>query len=278
MKFIEIKAPAKINFGLNIVSKRSDGFHNLETIFYPVADLYDVIKIEKSDHFIFTCSNKELEDDQNNLAIKAVALLEKNFSRNMSVNIHLKKNIPIGAGLGGGSSDAAAVLISLNEMFMLRINHDQMIDYALQLGSDVPFFIKAKPAIGTSRGEVLKQIHFEIPYPILIVNPGIHISTKEAFQNITPQPSGYDYFSDEINTLKNWELVKEKIKNDFEDFVFTKYPEVKKIKEVMYENGALFSLMSGSGSTVFGIFKDLGSTKNVSTKLPSNYLKIISTE
>lgn len=276
MKYIEIKAPAKINFGLNIVSKRNDGFHNLETIFYPINDLFDIIKIEKSERFLFTCVNKELESDKNNLILKAVKLLEKIHSKSFAVNIHLEKNIPIGAGLGGGSSDAAAVLISLNEMFQLGIKHDQMIDYALQLGSDVPFFIKAKPAIGTSRGEVLKHIDFEINYPILIVNPGIHISTKEAFQNIIPKASSYTYFSNEINDLKNWNLVREIIKNDFEDFVFAKYPEVKKIKELMYKNGALFSLMSGSGSTVYGVFENIERAENTSVKFPKNYLKIIS--
>jgi len=278
MKYIEIKAPAKINFGLNIVSKRNDGFHNIETIFYPINDLFDVIKIEKSEHFLFTCSNKELESDKNNLILKAVKLLERIYSKSFAVNIHLEKNIPIGAGLGGGSSDAAAVLISLNEMFRLGIKHDQMIDYALQLGSDVPFFIKAKPAIGTSRGEVLKQIDFEINYPILIINPGIHISTKEAFQNIIPQPSSYNYFSNEINELKNWDLIQEKITNDFENFVFEKYPEVKNIKEMMYENGALFSLMSGSGSTVYGVFENYNAAKKTSDKFSSNYLKIISNQ
>lgn len=240
--------------------------------------MFDVIKIEKSEHFIFTCDNKELENDNNNLILKAVKLLEKIYSKSFIVNIHLEKNIPIGAGLGGGSSDAAAVLISLNEMFQLGIKHDQMIDYALQLGSDVPFFIKAKPAIGTSRGEVLKQIDFEINYPILIVNPGIHISTKEAFQNIIPKTSLYNYFSNEINELKNWDLIQEKITNDFENFVFENYPEIKNIKEMMYKNGALFSLMSGSGSTVYGVFENYNAAKKTSDKFSSNYLKIISNQ
>ena len=202
--------------------------------------------------------------------------MEKIYSKSFAVNIHLEKNIPIGAGLGGGSSDAAAVLISLNEMFQLGIKHDQMIDYALQLGSDVPFFIKAKPAIGTSRGEILKQIDFDINYPILIVNPEIHISTKEAFQNITPKTSSYNYFSSEINELKNWDLIREKVTNDFEKFVLEKYSEVKNIKEMMYENGALFSLMSGSGSTVYGIFENIEKAEITLNKFPNNYLKFIS--
>lgn len=278
MKYIEIKAPAKINFGLNIVSKRSDGFHNLETIFYPINDLFDIIKIERSDDFLFTCSNKNLETDRNNLILKAVSLLEKLFSQNISVKIHLDKNIPIGAGLGGGSSDAAAVLISLNEMLNLGIKHDRMIELALQLGSDVPFFIKAKPSIGTSRGEILNEINFNIDHPILLVNPRIHVSTKEAFNNITPRTPDYDYFSNEINSLDNWELVREKIRNDFEDFVFSKYPEVKRIKEKMYEYGALFSIMSGSGSTVYGIFEDKISAENASKKLPDNFMKVLSVQ
>lgn len=276
MKYIEIKAPAKINFGLNIVSKRSDGFHNLETIFYPINDLFDVIKIDKSEHFLFTCDNPELENDKNNLILKAVKLLEKIYSKNFAVNIHLEKKIPIGAGLGGGSSDAAAVLISLNEMFKLGIKHEQMINLALELGSDVPFFIKAKPSIGTSRGEILKQIDLELEYPILIINPGIHISTKEAFQNITPKPSAYNYLSNGINKLDDWSMIKENIINDFEEYVFKKYPEVKYIKEKMYEYGSLFSLMSGSGSTVFGIFDTIEKAELAYELFPGNYLKVIS--
>ena len=275
MKFIEIKAPAKINFGLNIVSKRADGFHNLETIFYPINDLYDIIKIEKSDTFSFSCDNNELETDHNNLVIKAIKLLERIFGKCFLVNIHLEKNIPIGAGLGGGSSDAAATLISLNEMFNLGIKHDQIIDLAMQLGSDVPFFVSAKPAIGTSRGEILKEIDFEINFTIVVINPGIHISTKKAFENISPQPSKYDYFSGRVNRLDDWNFVKEYITNDFEEYVFDAFPEVGKIKEKLYENGALFSLMTGSGSTVYGIFEDNDKAERAVKDLPDNYLKII---
>ena len=193
MKYIEIKAPAKINIGLNIVEKRKDGYHNLETFFYPICDLFDVLTFEQSDDFSFNCDVDELNSLEDNLVVKAKTLLEDETNKKLNIKINLQKNIPIGAGLGGGSSDAAATLISLNEMFTLNIPYDRLLELALQLGSDVPFFLKAKPAIGKSRGEILAIKEFEIPKYILLVNPRIHISTKEAFANITPQPSNLDY-------------------------------------------------------------------------------------
>ena len=145
MKFIEIKAPAKINIGLNIISKRSDGYHNLETIFYPLYDLCDIIQIKKSNEFKFACDEKSLSCDDSNLIVRTVELLEEHTKQKFDVDIYLQKNIPMGAGLGGGSSDAAATLISLNEMFSLGLDQQTMLDLALELGSDVPFFLKAKP-------------------------------------------------------------------------------------------------------------------------------------
>lgn len=275
MKYIEIKSPAKINIGLNILNKRTDGFHNLQTIFYPLYDLYDLIKIEKGDHFYFESDNSELIDDDSNLIIRAVRLLEKYYHKTFDVRIELQKNIPMGAGLGGGSSNAAAVLISLNEMYRLGIKYDQLIDFALELGSDVPFFIKSKPAIGFSRGENLKQIDFEINKPILIINPGIHISTKEAFSNVKLKAPKFDFNQIDINSLKDLNYIKEICTNDFEEYVFSNYSKVSKIKTIMYELGALFSLMSGSGSTVYGIFDNTELAKKAKDEFPEDYIKII---
>lgn len=275
MKYIEIKSPAKINIGLNILNKRPDGYHNLQTIFYPLFSLYDLIKIEKCDHFYFESNNDELKDDNSNLIIKAVKLLEKNFQKSFQVRIELEKNIPMGAGLGGGSSNAATVLVSLNEMFRLGIKHDQMIDLALELGSDVPFFIKSKPAIGFSRGENLKQIDLDIEKPILIVNPGIHISTKEAFSNLKLKEPELDYSQINVSDLSKFAYLKDNLKNDFEEFVFNKYREIGDIKSNMYRRDALFSLMSGSGSTVYGIFENEVDAQKVQSELPDSYLKCI---
>lgn len=274
MKYIEIKSPAKINIGLDIISKRADGYHNIQTIFYPLYELYDIIKIERSNEFYFTSSKKELNDD-NNLIVKAKNLLEKKFSRKLTVNIHLEKNIPVGAGLGGGSSNAASVLLALNDMFNLGMKKEILIRYALELGSDVPFFIKAKPSIGESRGEILTDIHLNITKPFLIVNPGIHISTKEAFANIKPKESKIDYKTISDDELNNISLFYQLFKNDFEEYVFKTYPEIRDIKNIMIENGALFSLMSGSGSTVYGIFDDIETAEKVRKSFPSKYLSMV---
>ncbi len=263
-----IKATAKINIGLNIVSKRNDGFHNLETLFYPIYDLYDELIFEDSDQFEF---DSELSFD--NIIVKAVKLLEKHTKKNIPIKITLKKNIPIGAGLGGGSSDAAAVLKTINEILELNLNKIELAAIALELGSDVPFFLKEKPAIGKSRGEILKDVDLNIGYPILLVNPGIHVSTKEAFSQINPSPAEFNY--DEIVKIpvQNYRNF---IVNDFEQSVFKMHPEIENIKKNLYSAGAMFALMSGSGSTVYGIFENINDTKSASEQFPEDYFTFIS--
>ncbi len=275
MKRIEIKAPAKINIGLNIVSKREDGYHNLETFFYPIHDLFDHIIFEKADSFSFKCTLPEL-DNGTNLVIKAVRLLEEIKKIHFNVNIICEKNIPVGAGLGGGSSDAAAVLLSLNEMYHLGLKYEELVTLALLLGSDVPFFLKSKPAAGKSRGEILTHLPVEIDRYILLINPRIHISTGEAFSKITPSPSNVEYekiFSVQKPDFKN---ALNGIRNDFEESVFASHPVIKEIKEKMYESGSCFSLMSGSGSTVYGFFNTLEEAEKAKSQFPGNYFRFIS--
>jgi len=274
MKYIEIKAPAKINIGLNIVEKRDDGFHNLETFFYPIHDLFDILIFELADSFSFHCDDKLVSNDKDNLVLKSVRLLEEFTGINFLVKIELQKKIPIGAGLGGGSSDAAATLISLNELFGLKIPYETLVNLALQLGSDVPLFLKAKPAIGKSRGEVLILKEFEFPYHIVIVNPKIHISTKDAFQNISPKKAKINY-DNVFQSLDSFLNNKERIVNDFEEFVFTKHPEIKFIKESLIKYGSEFSLMSGSGSTVYGLFKEKIELDKLSAIFPEEYFIFI---
>lgn len=276
MNKLTLNAPAKINLGLNIVSKRSDGFHNLETFFYPIYDLHDKIIFEKSNNFIFDTDNSSLLRDPNNLISKAHTIIEEFTNKKLPIKITLIKNIPIGAGLGGGSSDAAATLIGLNEFFNLEIGLLKLNELALKLGSDVPFFIKSKPAIGFSRGEILKQVSSLINFPILIVNPGIHISTKDAFRNITPNESNFNYKYFEETEEIDYNFLRSELQNSFEISVFQKYPAIQKTKRVMNDSGALFSLMSGTGSTVYGIFKSLQDAKYVSDLLPNDYFKFIS--
>lgn len=276
MNYIEIKAPAKINLGLNIISRRPDGYHNLETIFYPIFDLFDVIKITKAKSFSFRCNIKEIDLDSNNLIIKAKNKLEKYSGKKINVDIYCEKNIPIGAGLGGGSSDAAATLISLNEMFGLNIQYNEMLKIALELGSDVPFFIKSKPSYAGGRGEELEQIDLSINYPILLINPHIHVSTKEAFANITPLKSKHKLVDSFVSEQLNFDMLNAKVKNDFEYSIFSKYPLLQEIKERLYEVGARFVLMSGSGSTIYAIFSNLNQARMVYNSFPSEYFKFIS--
>ncbi len=252
MKKLIVKSLSKINFGLNVINKRDDGYHNIETIFYPI-ELYDIITFEKSDKLSFNSNIKELQYD-NNLIIKAIKLIEDFIKDKINVSIFLEKNIPIGAGLGGGSSNASTTLKSINELYNLNLDNEILFELAIQLGSDVPFFLNPIPSFAKSRGEEIYPIKFEINKPILIVNPGINISTKWAYENINPN---FPLFHlSVLNNIKieNYSELKDKVVNDFEEIVFQFYPEIKKIKDDLYQLNAEFSLMSGSGSSVFGIF------------------------
>ncbi len=250
-----IRAPAKINLGLNVIRKRKDGYHDLNTIFYPIS-LYDEITIVPSEKLSFKCSNKPLEQDDNNLILKAVQLMEEEAHRTFNLDIFLLKNIPVGAGLGGGSSDAAAILLYLNKNFDLKLTSGNLREIAFTLGSDVPFFLNPLPSFAESRGEILQPVNLNIPYPILIVNPGIHIQTRSAFQRIMPAPPVYDLRNIFLST-PDYVALKEFVTNDFEPVIFDAYPEIGDIKSKMYYTGALFSLMTGSGSTVFGIYEEM---------------------
>ncbi len=255
MDRIEVRTPAKINLGLNIVSKREDGFHNLETIFYPI-NIFDEIVFEKSESTEFETDNEFLKTEiESNLIIKAIQLLEEETKQKLHCKVMLKKNIPTGAGLGGGSSDAAATLIALNNLFELNFETAKLKTLALNLGSDVPFFIYGKPCFTEGRGEIITPLSLKIPYPILLVNPNIHINTAWAFQNISPQMTKYSLrnFKDEIVDIN---ILFKKLTNDFEVPVFSAHPEIEKIKKEMNQHGAIYSQMSGSGSTLFGIFDD----------------------
>ncbi len=275
VKSIEIKAPAKINIGLSIVSKRNDGFHNLETLFYPIHDLFDLLTFERDSHFSFKSNDVRIIEDDNNLIVRAKKILEVVTNKKITAKIFLNKNIPIGAGMGGGSSDAAVTLVCLNELYGLGLSIDVLSNLALELGSDVPFFIKAKPAIGKSRGEKLQLVDVEINKPILIINPGIHISTKEAFGNIVPKQAAINY-EDVSKRINDYEFLKSSVKNDFEENIFVLYPEIKKIKNMLYDNGAKFALMTGTGSTMFGIFENAEEAESAKELLPDNFFSFIS--
>lgn len=245
----------KINIGLNITSKRSDGFHNLETVFYPV-QWTDVLEITSSQSAVSPAIHLSGLDIQGNpaenICLKAYDLLKKDFPQLPSVDIYLHKTIPSGAGLGGGSADGAFTLKLLNAKFNLGLTEKQLIEYSLHLGSDCPFFIYNKPCFAGGRGEEIQPVSLDLSaYTIMLVNPGIHVNTGWAFSNIRPlQPvKSIRYIIEQPPATWKHEMI-----NDFEAPVFAKYPEIAVIKQKMYEQGAVYASMSGSGSTVYGIF------------------------
>ena len=243
----------KINLGLSVLRKRPDNFHELRTIFYPLP-FYDVLELLRSPYFKISQTGISLDSDPAaNLCVRAWQLLKKDHPSLPELSVHLHKNIPVGAGLGGGSADAAFLLAAVNKKFRLDLSADRLAAYALELGSDCPFFLLNKPALATGRGEILQPVPLDLsPYLLVIVNPGIHVSTGQAFSMITPNETGES--PEEIVRLPvaQW---KGRLVNDFENPVFAKYPAVKSVRDQLYTSGALFASMSGSGSTVFGIFE-----------------------
>ena len=246
---------AKINLGLNIVSKRYDGYHNLETIFYPIA-IKDALEVVPAagEKGIFKQSGMLLEGNpEQNLVMKAYFLLKKEYGI-PEIDIYLRKNIPFGAGLGGGSADAAFMLKLLNNVYELRLSEDKLEELASQLGADCPFFIRNKPVFATGTGNIFTPVELSLKgYFIVLVKPDIHVSTKAAFSLVQPKPSVF--FLTEIikDAPETW---KGKMLNDFESSVFFQYPTIENIKEKLYDLGAVYASMSGSGSSVFGIFKE----------------------
>lgn len=256
----------KINLGLHILNKREDGFHNLETVFYPISinDALEIIPAADTDlHFSQTGLTVD-GNEADNICVKAYHLLKKDFLQLPGIKMHLHKAIPMGAGLGGGSADGAFALQLLNTTFKLQLTQQQLINYALQLGSDCPFFIINQPCFATGRGEIMEPVSLDLSaYKIAIINPGIHVNTGWAFSQLTPAVPAKSIQQIITQPVQTW---KDELKNDFEDVVFAAHPLIKSIKETLYNSGALYAAMSGSGSTVFGIFKDAISLKSFEEK------------
>ena len=242
----------KINLGLSILAKRADGYHELETVFYPIA-ISDALEILPEANLTMTQSGIAVPGDPaQNLCLKAYHLLKKDFPTLPAVQMHLHKNIPMGAGLGGGSSDGTAALIILNQQFSLGLNDQQLIDYASQLGSDCPFFVYNKACHASGRGEVLTPIHLDLSnYQFLLVHPGVHIATAWAFQQLNPHTKSESIQSIIEKPITDW---KNSLINDFEAPVFKAEPKLLVIKDQLYQLGAIYASMSGSGSSLFGIF------------------------
>ncbi|PID94650.1 MAG: 4-(cytidine 5'-diphospho)-2-C-methyl-D-erythritol kinase [Bacteroidales bacterium] len=243
---------AKINIGLNIVGKRTDGYHNIETIFYPIQELCDALEIVESQRLSLNVSGQKITDDiEDNLIVRAYRILQHDFEL-PSVMFYLKKTIPTGAGLGGGSSNAAFTLKALNQMFCLGLTDSQLGDYAQRLGADCRFFVKNKPAYAEEKGDVLSDINLNLTNKYLVlVKPNIHISTQEAYAGVKIDKSAFDLRDIVSLPIEKWSDV---VKNDFEKTIFRKYPLLDDIKNRLYSYGALYASMSGSGSTVYGLF------------------------
>ena len=248
---------AKINLGLNIVEKRPDGYHNLETIFYPInlQDALEVTKLEGEKEYELTLSGTPIEGDpEQNLVVKAYRLLKEDYPDMPSVDIHMYKHIPTGAGLGGGSADAAFMIKLLNDKFHLDLSVEKMEEYAAILGADCAFFIKNKPVFATGIGNVFEPVQLSLKgYYLVLVKPDIFVSTKDAFSFIQPKKPEYSLKEIIRMPIETWRAT---MKNDFEDSVFQKFPEIAAIKDKLYDMGAVYASMSGSGSSVFGIFRE----------------------
>jgi 4-diphosphocytidyl-2-C-methyl-D-erythritol kinase len=264
---------AKINLGLNIIRKREDGYHDLETVFYPVEfkDALEGIQLGVGSResgvgslesgagsgepgVAFSSSGLTVSGDiKDNLCVKAWELLKKDFPDLPGLQMHLHKIIPMGAGLGGGSADGAFALMMINRLCKLQLSEQQLANYALQLGSDCPFFISNQPCFAGSRGEKLQPVAIDLSgHHFVIVNPGIHISTANAFSQITPRKPERSIIDIIKLPIAQW---KELLVNDFEESAGNMHPEITNIKKELYNHGAVYASMTGSGSSVFGIFK-----------------------
>ena len=246
---------AKINLGLNITEKRPDGFHNIETVFYPI-DLYDVLEIIKATdgQTSFRSTGLDIPGSQkHNLCLKAYNLLKEKYDL-PAVKIHLHKVIPMGAGLGGGSSDAAFTLKLLNNLFALKLTENELLKFASSLGADCSFFILNKAVAANKKGDQFSLINFSLKgYLLVLIVPEIHVNTAFAYSRVKPMKSNQFPSKTISHDMKDW---KKSLFNDFEASVFIDHPELALIKSTLYKEGALYASLSGSGSAVFGLFEN----------------------
>lgn len=244
---------AKINLGLNVVERRSDGYHNIETLFYPI-ELADILEVLPCDLFYFGTSGISIDSEpEKNLVVKAVNLLKQKFEF-PPVKVHLHKVIPYGAGLGGGSSDAAYMLKTLNRLFEIGLSDTQLIKIATSIGADCPFFIENRPAFATGIGNELTPVNIDLSaYQFVLVKPPFGVNTLQAYKEITPQQPKISIKEIIAGPIGDW---KGKLINDFEKPVFKMFPEIETIKNKLYDLGAIYAAMSGSGSAFFAFFAD----------------------
>lgn len=254
---MNLRAFAKINIGLRILGKRPDGFHNIETVFHQI-DLFDDINMEKADSIQFDCASHGLPAGPTNLCVRAAELL-KNYSHYAGgAAIRLTKRIPIGAGLGGGSSDAAAVLVGLNALWGTGLSNGELKSLAAQLGSDVSFFVDGGTAAGTSRGEELDHFSVALPFWIVTVTPPIRVSTSWAYSHVRLENVSHSSSLRSIveQSVHDPTVLRDQVGNDFEELVFTTYPQIHQLRDSLLASGAFCAQLSGSGSSVYGLFQN----------------------
>lgn len=263
------RAYAKINIGLRILGKRPDGYHDIETIFHQV-DLYDELEFHPNEIVKLSTSSPDVPCDSSNLCIRAAELLRKHTESKNGIDIRLTKRIPVGGGLGGGSSDAATVLAALNKQWGIRMRAQELVSLAAELGSDVPFFLQGGTAVGTSRGETLDYFELDMPFWILTATPPIHVSTAWAYSNArTHAAPGLPHLRILVERgISEPRQMRDTVKNDFEQTVFQHHAPIAELKESLDRAGAVFSQLSGSGSSVYGFFESRTSAQNASSRLP----------
>jgi 4-diphosphocytidyl-2-C-methyl-D-erythritol kinase len=270
-------APSKINLGLEVLFKRGDGYHELNTLFFRVFEPHDSIVVTPADFFQFTCSDATLPIDSRNLMVRAANEFSKLVGRPLPpLHVQLEKNIPMGAGLGGGSSDAAIMLRILADHFDDAPSPKELMQLATKIGADVPFFLAGdKAAMARGIGEKLTPLDFDLKAFVLIAfDPSMHISTKDAYASLSPNPSpratDFESLFEETPPLSK---LKETLSNDFEPDIFRQFPKLARLKHAMYAHGAGFALMSGSGSAIFGLFEDEGRAKEAKAAFEAEGVK-----
>jgi 4-diphosphocytidyl-2-C-methyl-D-erythritol kinase len=244
----------KINLGLHITRKREDGYHDLETIFYPLL-IRDILEFIPAPAFSFQTSGLSIPlEPEQNLCVKAYRLLKSRFSQIPELSIYLHKVIPMGAGLGGGSADGSFILKAMNAYFSLGLQTEELLDLSLQLGSDCPFFIINKPVYARGRGEIMEPLSIDLSgYHIILINPGIQVSTAAAFSGIVPALPLHSLRNRILEPVETW---KDWLTNDFEKTVFEQFPGIARIREWLYSRGAIYASMTGSGSSCYGLFRE----------------------
>ena len=256
MNSITLKSHAKVNIGLRVLDQREDGYHNIHTIFQELA-FHDTVTISKThDGYELSSNDKNFPTDSSNTCSKAYVAVKVHYPDVAGIKIHVKKEIPQGSGLGGGSSNGATTLKGMNELYGLGLSNDELTELSLQVGADVPFFIHGGTQLGEGIGEQLTQLDIELPQSILVIIPGMHISTKWAYSRLRKKLETGGKAPNFAGLIERSEIPFQFFENDFEKIVFSTYPEIGLIKDQLLANKARFASLSGSGSAVFGLFDD----------------------